>query len=117
MKYALFLSVLFSAAACSEKVDVHVKCITTAAPAVECDVQQTKGKAEVEACWDMKVTCGNGGIVTAPHWCQKVKDGATVKTTIPGDKLTGLDGCANGSGGGPTAVLENMTINGEKSTN
>jgi hypothetical protein len=97
-----------------EDVSVHVDCITTAAPAIECDVKQTKGKSEVEACWDSSVTCANGNVVKAQRWCQKVKDGATVKTTIPADKLTGIEGC--GGDGAPTAKLENLTLNGKPST-
>ena len=100
-----------------EEVLVHIDCISTAAPAIECNVSQTKGKTEVEACWDVSITCGNGGVVKAPRTCQKVKDGGTVKATITGDKLTGFDQCQAGSGGAPTAKLENMTLNGKASTN
>ena len=89
--------------------------MTTATPAVECDVAQTKGKSEVEACWDFSVTCANGAVVTAPRTCQKVGDGKTVHTTIPADKLVGVDKC--GGEGKPTGTITNMTINGEKSTN
>jgi hypothetical protein len=112
---ALLVALSFVAACKGEEVAVHVDCITTAAPAVECEVKQTKGKSEIEACWDISVTCANGGVVKAPHWCQKVKDGGTAKTTIPGDKLTGMDGC--GGTGAPTAKLENLTLNGKASTN
>ena len=118
MKYmvaAALLCIPLATACKGEEVAVHVDCITTAAPAIECEVKQTKGKSEVEACWEMTVTCANGGIVKAPKWCQKVKDGGTAKTTIPGDKLTGMEGC--GGTGAPTAKLENLTINGKASTN
>lgn len=112
---AVFTLLVASAGCKGEEVYVHVDCITTAAPAIECEVKQTKGTSEVEACWDMTVTCANGNVVKAPHWCQKVKDGSTVKTTIPGDKLTGMEGC--GGTGAPTAKLENLTLNGKKSAN
>jgi hypothetical protein len=115
MKFMPALLLLAIVACKGEDVSVHVDCITTAAPAVECEVKQTKGKSEVEACWDFSVTCANGVVVKAPHWCQKVKDGGTVKATIPGDKLDGVDKCAGD--GPPTAKLENMTINGKPSTN
>jgi len=115
VKYALAL-VLFTVAACKgEDVSVHIDCITTATPAVECEVKQTKGKSEVEACWDFSVTCANGAVVTAARTCQKVGDGKTVHTTIPTDQLTGLDKC--GGEGKPTGTLTNMTINGKASTN
>jgi hypothetical protein len=111
MRFALLALVLL-ATGCGEKVNVSVHCITTAAPAVECDVKQTKGKSEVEVCWDFKATCANGAVVTAERTCQKVKDGATVKTTIPADKLDGVDKCAGDKP--PVAVMENMTIDGKK---
>ena len=100
-------------AGCNESVKVHVSCTTTAAPAVECTVVQTEGKSEVEACWDFATTCANGVVVEAPHTCSKVKDGATVTVTIPGDKLTNLAKC--GGDGKPTAKMSNMTINGKPS--
>lgn len=112
MRYAP-LAVLLLATGCGEKVNVSVNCITTAAPAVECDVTQTKGKSEVEVCWDFKATCANGAVVTATRTCQKVKDGGTVKATIPGDKLVGVDKCAGDKP--PVAVIENMTLDGKKS--
>jgi hypothetical protein len=122
VKYALSFALLLSLAACKaevsvggEDVKVHIDCETTATPAVECDVKQTKGKSEVEACWDFAVTCANGAVVTAARTCQKVKDGGTAHTTIAADKLTGLDKC--GGEGKPTGALTNMTINGKPSTN
>ncbi len=97
-------------AACSEQVSVHVNCVTTAAPAVECDVVQNAGKSEVEACWDFAVTCANGAQVKAERTCQKVKDGATVKVVIPAERLTGIDKC--GGEGAPKGEMSGLTLNG-----
>ena len=102
---------LFTAAGCGEEVNVNIHCITVATPAVECNVTQTVGKGEVEACWDFAVECGNGAVVTAPRTCQKVKDGGTEKVTIPGDVLTGLDKCGGTSP--PKATVSNLTLNGK----
>lgn len=110
---ALLVVSLGLAAGCKEQVNVSILCVTTAAPAVECKVTQTKGKTEVEACWDFVATCANGTVVKAPHTCHKIKDGATETVTIGGDKLTGVDKCAGATP--PTAKLENMTINGKPS--
>src|SRR5215213_5765062 len=99
------------ATGCGEDVTVHIGCKTTAAPAVECDVAQTAGKSEVEACWDFAVTCANGGEVKAERTCQKVKDGATTKVVIPAEKLTGMDKC--GGDGAPVAKVTGTTINGK----
>jgi hypothetical protein len=96
-----------------EQVKVNVNCETTAAPAVECTLQQTAGKSEVEVCWDFSLTCANGNKVTAPRTCQKVKDGGSAKVTVPGDKLEGVAKC--GGDKPPVGALTNMTIDGKKS--
>jgi hypothetical protein len=98
---------------CSEQVNVTVNCVTTAAPAVECEVTQTKGKAEVEVCWDFTATCENG-VVVKTHACQKVKDGGSAKTTIPADKLPDVDKCAGSKP--PVAKVDNLTLNGKPPT-
>lgn len=112
MRYCALALLLFAACK-SEKVHVNVNCITTAAPAVECDVTQKQGKSEVEVCWDFTATCANGAVVTAARTCQKVKDGGTVKATIPADKLQGVEKC--GGDKPPQASVTNMTLDGEKS--
>lgn len=114
MRIIITLALVLLAACKGEEVSVNVDCKTTAAPAVECDVTQTKGKSEVEACWDFSVTCANGAVVKAARTCQKVKDGGTVKTTITADKLDGIDKC--GGDGPPTGSMTNMTIDGKPST-
>jgi hypothetical protein len=97
---------------CGEGAQVSVHCVTTAAPAVECDVTQTKGKAEVEACWDFEARCENGAVVKAARTCQKVKGGGTVRAIIAADELEGVDACAGSSP--PTATLSNLTLDGRK---
>jgi hypothetical protein len=107
-KHALALILL---AGCSENVGVSINCITTAAPAVECELKQTKGKSEVEVCWDFSATCANDAVVKAARTCAKVKDGGTAKAVIPADKLEGLDKCAGDKP--PIAKVDNMTLNGK----
>ncbi len=101
-------------AGCSEEVYVSVSCEIVADPALICKAQQTKGKTEVEVCWDFVATCGNGVKVEAARACVKVKDGATVTHRTEKDKLTNLADC--GGDTPPTAVVANMTINGKAST-
>jgi len=97
-------------AGCKEQVNVNVNCITTAAPAVECTLDQDKGKSEVEVCWDFSATCDNGAVVKAARTCGHVKDGGKATVTIPADKLTDLDKC--GGSKPPTAKIENMSLKG-----
>lgn len=97
--------------ACKEQVNVDVRCKTTAESTIECDVQQTVGTAEVDACWDLKITCENGAIVTTPRNCQKVKDGKTEKYTVTKDKLIGVAQC--GGSAPPKMEMLKMSLNGE----
>ncbi len=99
---------------CSEEVFVQVNCETVADPAVVCIAKQTKGKAEVEVCWDFIATCGNGTKVEAERACAKVKDGGTVTHRTEAAKLKNVDKCAGDAA--PTAIVTNMTINGKAST-
>lgn len=100
-------------AACGENVNVAVECETKSGdsgPFVECTVKQTKGKGEVEACWDFKAACPNNVTVTALKNCAKVKGGGTTTMTIPTVNLAGVNECQ----GQPTVTLENLTLNGKK---
>lgn len=108
MKRTIVLFVLL--AGCKEKVHVNVNCATTAAPAVECTLEQDQGKSEVEVCFDFSATCENGTLVKAPRTCGNVKDGGKITVTIPGDKLTDLDKCAGTKP--PTAKVENLSLKG-----
>lgn len=109
-----FMMVLlgFGLGACEEAVAIDVKCGTTWAPSIECDVSETLGKSEVEACWDYDLTCANGKHVTAERTCQKVADGNTVKTVIPAAKLTGYSQC--GGDTAPVGILSGLTLNGQR---
>ena len=101
-------------AGCSEHVNVSVNCKTMDDPIrVECEVAQTQGKTEVEACWDFSVQCGNGAVVKAKRTCAKVSDGGKTTVTVTRTNLDGLDKCGGNSP--PTGKLSNMTINGKPS--
>ncbi len=105
---------LFLFVACDAKITmptkVDVNCETTK-EGLDCTVKQTAGTTEAEACWDFIVTCANGAVVKAPRLCQKVKDGGTAKISTTKDKLEGIEKC--GGEGGPTAKVENLTIDGK----
>jgi hypothetical protein len=109
MKQALVLAIVVLAGC--ESVKVNVNCATTKDSSVECTVQQTQGKGEVEACWDFAVTCPNGTVVKAPRTCQKVSGGGTQKAIVTSDKLTNLDKC--GGSGEAKAALTNLTLDGK----
>ena len=92
-----------------ERVGVNVACEVKKGPVVECVVAQTKGTAEVEACWDFKVTCAVSGAIEAPRTCAKIKGGETTTVTIPTDKIKVSATCEGKQEQGNA----NLTINGE----
>ena len=104
------LFVISALAGCSEEVNVHIDCKTTATT-VECALEQTKGKTEAEACFDFIAACDNGVEVKAVKNCAKVKDGGKAQLTIPTEKLTNIDKC--GGSKPPVARVENLTLNGK----
>lgn len=113
MKNPICLITMFVGAglgACEEQVAISVKCETTWAPSVACDVTERLGKRAVEACWDYAVTCADGNRVEAGRTCQRVSGGETVRTVIPAAKLTGYDRC--GGGGAPVGRATGLTIDG-----
>jgi hypothetical protein len=110
MKALLAVVVMSCLAACGEQVSVSVECVSTAGPAVACDLLQKVGKSEVEVCWDFQVECGNGAIVKAPRTCHRLSGGAAAKVTIPGDRLEGIERCSGDTA--PKATLSNLTIDG-----
>jgi hypothetical protein len=119
VKYALCVCLFFVAckAECKmgggeEVAAVDVQCEVKSGPAVECQVKETKGTAEVEACWDFSAVCTNGATLKAERTCQKVKDGGTASVTTPKEKITLAGECD----GNPVAKAENLTINGKAST-
>lgn len=105
------LLLLVGLVACGS-VKVSVNCETVAGPAVECEVKQIEGKAEVDVCWDFAVTCNNGTKIQPPRSCAKVKDGGTTHYTIPSDKLKDAEKCD----GGAKAAVTNLTIDGKQAS-
>jgi hypothetical protein len=115
MKQLVVLCVGFglalSAAACKQEVAANVVCKVVEGPAADCTITQTKGDAEMEVCWDFKVTCQNNSTLEA-HGCAKVKDKGTVPLTIPVDKLKISGPCDTVK----EATVSNMTIDGKATT-
>jgi hypothetical protein len=93
-----------------EQVSTNVNCEVKSGPTVDCTIAETKGTADVEICWEFKVTCANGATLEAARTCAKVKDGQTSNATIPTEKIKSAGSCE----GEKTAAVTNLTINGEK---
>lgn len=48
----------------SENDSARVDCGVPGAHGVDCVVQRTAGSRAFEACWDLAITCANGGVMT-----------------------------------------------------
>lgn len=113
MKQALLCVLVVSAVACKrEEVAALVNCEVKEGPTVECAVKQTKGRSEIDVCFDFSVTCANGAALEANHICQKLKDGGARNVVVPTDKIETKGACE----GATNAAVTNMTINGKATT-
>ncbi len=101
---SLLVIALAGASACKgTEVSAHVNCKVNEDTSVACTIEQTKGKAEIEVCWDFKVTCKNGATLEALGTCGNVKDGQTTELTIGADKVK-MEGTCDSE---PKAVIDN----------
>jgi hypothetical protein len=66
----------------------------------DCDVERTAGTGAFKACWDLHITCTNGGVMVGPS-CAKVPAGETgVTVNLPTSVFSNQEGCdapANGA--------------------
>ena len=90
---------------CGEKVSASVDCVVQSGSTIACTVQQTKGKAALEVCWDFQVSCASGATLEAERTCAVVSDGGSTDVTIPADKVTIKGACE----GEKTAKLSNLS--------
>ena len=111
IRAVMAVALAVAAAACTQKVRASVNCEVVQGAAIECTVRETKGTADIEVCWEFKVTCDSGATLAAERTCTHVADGQTTKTTIGADKVKITGNCE----GAKRGVLEKMTINGEAS--
>lgn len=76
-----------------EQPSARVDCGTPSPEGVDCDVKRTAGSAALEACWDLEITCNNGGVMSG-HACGELADGeaASVANMAVAD-FSNQDGC------------------------
>lgn len=91
---------------CKTQVAATVECKVSDGPKVECSILQTKGKAEIEVCWDFNVACANGSTLNATNHCGIVKDGGTKSVTIATSELVIEGNCE----GDTTAEVVNVKL-------
>ena len=107
MRLLLGLTIAIIVSTGCKQATANVNCEVKAGPTVDCTIAETKGTADVEICWEFKVTCANGATLEGARTCAKVKDGQTSNATIPTDKIKQTGACE----GAKTAAVTNLTIN------
>jgi hypothetical protein len=59
---------------------------------IGCEIAQTKGTGEAKVCWDVKLTCKNGTIVSGSG-CGQVSNGGKATHLIPNSALENDEKC------------------------
>lgn len=71
----------------------RVDCGTPGPGGVDCDVKRTGGTGAFEACWELEITCANGGKMVGSG-CGKVAAGASAtKVNLPPGGFSNQEGC------------------------
>lgn len=60
----LCLALALSLGACAERDAARVDCGTPSPNGVDCRIVRTGGDSAFKACWDLVITCQNGGAMT-----------------------------------------------------
>lgn len=87
----------------------RVDCGTPGPGGVDCDVKRTSGSGKLEACWDLDITCTNGGVMSG-HACGTLGAGeATGTVNMPVSSFSNQDACdAPASGAVKNLVVETV---------
>jgi hypothetical protein len=83
----------------------YVFCEGSPGSGFTCTVTHTGGDGKANACWDIKVSCHNGALVTG-HACQVVAPQGKVTRNLRATDLANVGRC-NGSA---STAVENVTV-------
>lgn len=71
----------------------RVDCGEPGPAGVDCVVKRSGGEGALEACWDLEITCQNGGVMSA-HACGSLTRGQPATTAVlPAAAFSNQDGC------------------------
>ena len=71
----------------------RVDCGTPGPEGVDCDIKRKSGRTAFKACWDLEITCANGGVMVG-HGCGTVAAGeAAGKANMPVSTFSNQEGC------------------------
>lgn len=84
----------------------RVDCGQPGPEGVACDVKRTSGNGKLEACWDLDITCANGGVMSG-HGCGTLGAGEAAGTvTMPVAAFSNQDACDVPSAG----AVKNLVV-------
>ncbi|MCC6556341.1 MAG: hypothetical protein IT372_25560 [Polyangiaceae bacterium] len=84
---------------------VYVFCEGSPAAGYTCTLTHTGGNARANACWDVRVSCHNGVLVTG-RACQTVAPQGKVTRNMRPSELTNVNRC----NGASSTSVENITV-------
>lgn len=91
---ALAATVLGLAACTVTELDkARVDCGTPGPHGVDCEIRRTGGSRAFEACWDLAITCQNGGGMRASACHAMAADGQQGTQNMPVTGFSGQDSC------------------------
>jgi hypothetical protein len=85
---------------------VFVLCDGSPAGGFSCTVTHTAGSERANACWDIRVSCHNGTLVTG-RACQAVGVGGKATRFVRSSDLSNVNRC----NGAASTTVENVTVN------
>jgi hypothetical protein len=84
----------------------RVDCGTPGPEGVDCDIKRTSGRTSFQACWDLEITCANGGVMVG-HGCGTIAAGEAAGTVnLPVSAFSNQDGCDAPKAG----AVQNLTV-------
>lgn len=77
----------------------RVDCGTPGPGGVDCQLKRTAGTRAISVCWDLEITCKNGGVMVN-HGCGSLAEGVADGTVnLPAEGFSNQDGCDEPSRG------------------
>lgn len=95
-------------AVANDEEGTRVDCGEPGPSGVDCDIKRTGGSAKLESCWDLEITCENGGVMKG-HACGTLAAGAkkAVKN-MPVSSFENQDACDVPKSGQVTNLVVNI---------
>ena len=76
-----------------EPASARVDCGAPGPNGVDCTIKRTAGEGGFEACWNLVITCSNGGRMTGSACQQVAAEEAEVVSTMPVESFSNQQSC------------------------